>query len=452
MKYKIAFLFLLLFFVAYVLLSSLNGARVRVDAGFGVLPETSVANYIAAAFLLGVVVSLIAGFFTDVHRGLAKWRGKRKERLRTEAKDLVEKGKLYERKGEPEKAEEYFNRAIKSMPDMEEPYLLFAGMYAARGAEDKAIEVLDRAEGFLGKKEAMLLEKARIHRGMRDLDAVERDLLEVLKIRDSSLEAGCGLRDLYIGRKAWAKALEMEEKVRKQVRMPEEEQRFIGLRYESAKERFLRQDPKLHEQVLKDLREIAKDNKRFIPAYTLIAEVYKKTGRLNDAGRVYGRGFAKTGHVVFLRQMEDLYIDRGEPGVILKIYRRLLDVAPRNQLLMFFYARLCLKLEMIDEAIDLLKTLLADEKEFRGLHRAMAEAYIHRGEFEDAVKEFARAFPMSQAYLPFYCATCLAVKEEWADFCEICSSWNTINIRQEGLFFLDAEDLRVLYEANWEAT
>ena len=92
MKYKIAFLFLLLFFVAYVLLSSLNGARVRVDAGFGVLPETSVANYIAAAFLLGVVVSLIAGFFTDVHRGLAKWRGKRKERLRTEAKDLVEKG------------------------------------------------------------------------------------------------------------------------------------------------------------------------------------------------------------------------------------------------------------------------------------------------------------------------------------------------------------------------
>ena len=32
----------------------------------------------------------------------------------------------------------------------------------------------------------------------------------------------------------------------------------------------------------------------------LSAEVYKKMGRLNDAGRVYGRGFAKTGHVVFL--------------------------------------------------------------------------------------------------------------------------------------------------------
>ena len=50
--------------------------------------------------------------------------------------------------------------------------------------------------------------------------------------------------------------------------------------------------------------------------------------------------------------MEDLYVDRGEPGVILKIYRRLLECGAKNQLLMFLYARLCLKLEMIDEAIE----------------------------------------------------------------------------------------------------
>ena len=42
---------------------------------------------------------------------------------------------------------------------MEEPYLLFAEMHAARGAPDKAIEVLDLGEGLLGKKEAILLEK-----------------------------------------------------------------------------------------------------------------------------------------------------------------------------------------------------------------------------------------------------------------------------------------------------
>ena len=451
MKSKISLLFFLLLFVAYVLLSFLNSDKVSFDVGFGRL-ETTVTNYVAAAFVLGIIFSIIASFFTDARRGLAKWRSERKERRRNEAYDLFEKAKLYEMKGEPEKAEEYFNRVIRSVPDMEEPYQLLADMHAARGEPGKAIEALDLGERRLGKKEAILLQKAKIHRAQKDLDAVERDLLDVVKIKGGSLEALGALRDLYIGRKAWAQALEMEERVRKQVKTPEEDQRFLGLQYEGAKERFRKDDPKLYEQVLKDLRQIISDNKRFIPAYTLLAEVYKNTGKLNDAGRVYGRGFAKTGHIVFLRQLEDLYIDRGEPGVILKIYRRLLEVAPRNQLLMFFYARLCLKLEMIDEAIDVLKTLLAEEKEFRGLHRAMAEAYIHRGKFEDAVKEFSQAFPMSQAYLPFYCVKCQAVKEEWTDFCETCSSWNTINIRQDGLFFQEAENLRVVYEENWEAT
>jgi len=451
MKYKISLLFFLLLFVAYVLLSFLNSDKVAFDVGFGRL-ETTVTNYVAAAFVLGVIFSIIASFFTDARRGLAKWRSARKERRRNEAYELFEKAKLYEMKGEPEKAEEYFNRVIRSVPDMEEPYLLLADMHAAGGEPGKAVEALDLGERRLGKKEAILLKKVKIHRAQKDLDAVERDLLDVLRIKGSSLEALGALRDLYISRKAWTQALEMEERVRKQVKTPEEDQRFLGLQYESAKERVRKDDPRLYEQVLKDLREIISDNKRFIPAYTLSAEVYKHTGKLNDAGRVYGRGFAKTGHIVFLRQLEDLYIDRGEPGVILKIYRRLLEVAPRNQLLMFFYARLCLKLEMIDEAIDVLKTLLADEKEFRGLHRAMAEAYIHRGKFEDAVKEFSKAFPMSQVYLPFYCVKCQAVKEEWTDFCETCSSWNTINIRQDGLFFQEAENLRVLYEENWEAT
>jgi predicted Zn-dependent protease len=451
MKYKISLLFFLLLFVAYVLLSFLNSDKVRFDVGFGKL-ETTVTNYVAAAFVLGVIFSIIASFFADARRGIAKWRSERKERLRNEANDLFEKAKLYEMKGDPEKAEEYFNRVIRSAPDMEEAYLLLADMHAARGEQGKAIEALDLGERRLGKKEAILQKKARIHRAQKDLDAVEQDLLDVVRIKGLNLEALGALRDLYVSRRAWAQALEIEEKVRKQRKTPEEDQRFLGLRYESAKERFRKDDARLYEQVSNDLREIINDDKRFIPAYTLSAEVYKKTGKLNDAGRVYGRGYAKTGHIVFLRQLEDLYIDRGEPGVILKIYRRLLEVAPRNQLLMFFYARLCLKLEMIDEAIDVLKTLLAEEKEFRGLHRAMAEAYIHRGNFEDAVKEFLKAFPMSKVYLPFYCVKCQAVQEEWTDFCETCHSWNTINIKQDGLFFQEAENLRVLYEENWEAT
>ncbi|MGD0230884.1 MAG: tetratricopeptide repeat protein [Syntrophorhabdales bacterium] len=455
MKYKISLLLFLLLFSAYVILSFLNADNsVRLEVGFGrALRETTVTNYIAASFLLGVVISLLVSFFTDARRGLARWRSERKEKKKNEAVELSEKARLFEMKGEPEKAVDYANRAIRSAPDAQEPYLILADMYAARGEPARAVEVLDLGERTFGKREAILFEKVKIHRGVKDTDGMERDLLDILRISESNLLALAALRDLYIARKAWEQALEIEVKVRKQVKTDGENQRLVGLQYENVKERFKKQDERQYEQILKDLREMTNDNKGFIPAYILSAEVYKKMGRLNDAGRVYGRGFAKTGHVIFLRQMEDLYIGRGEPGVILKIYRRLLEVTPRNQLLMFLYARLCLKLEMIDEAIDLLKTLLAEEKEFRGLHRAMAEAYIHRGKFEDAAREFTKAFASDQVYMPLYCGKCQGVKEEWADFCETCSNWNTIDVRQEGLFQQDAETLRVLYEQeSWEAS
>jgi lipopolysaccharide biosynthesis regulator YciM len=452
MKYKISLLLFLLFFIAYVMLSFLNSDKVRLEVGFGRSFDTTVTNYIAASFVLGVIFSIVASFFGDARRGLARWRNEKKERERNEANEFFEKAKLYEMKGETEKAVECFNRVIKSVPDMEEAYLAYADMHAARGEPARAAGILDLAEAHIGKTEQIMLKKAQVHRAQQDIGAVERDLKDLLKVREGSIEAMGALRDLYISRKSWAEALEIEEKIRKQIKTREEDLRLAGLRYENAKERFLKEDPRLYDQVLKDLRELTGDFKRFIPAYILSAEIYKKTGKLNDAGRVYGRGFAKTGHVIFLSRMEDLYLDKREPGVILKIYRRLLDVAPKNQVLMFLYARLCLKLEMIDEAIDILTTLLAEEKEFRGLHRAMAEAYVHRGKLAEAVREFGLIFPADQVYLPFYCVNCNAVKADWSDFCETCYSWNTINVKQDGLFEKEAEDLRVLYEENWEAT
>ncbi len=314
MKYKISLLFFLLFFIAYVMLSFLNSDKVRLEVGFGRSFETTITNYIVVSFVLGVIFSIVASFFGDARRGIARWRDEKKERERNEANEFLEKAKLYEMKGDAEKAVEYFNRVIKSSPDMEEAYLAYADMHAARGEPAKAAGILDLGEAHIGKTERIMLKKVQMHRAQQDMNAMERDLKDFLSVKEGSLEAMRALRDLYISRKSWTEALEIEEKIRKQIKTPEEDLRLAGLRYENAKEQFLKEEPRLYEQVLKDMRELTGDFKRFIPAYILSAEVYKKMGKLNDAGRVYGRGFAKTGHVIFLSQMEDLYLDKREPG------------------------------------------------------------------------------------------------------------------------------------------
>ncbi|MCX8109962.1 MAG: hypothetical protein N3D15_01745, partial [Syntrophorhabdaceae bacterium] len=101
-----------------------------------------------------------------------------------------------------------------------------------------------------------------------------------------------------------------------------------------------------------------------------------------------------------------------------------------------------------------LNTLIVDGIDFSGLHRAIAEAYIHRGETSKAVEEFRRAFPIEKVYIPFKCYNCNSSKEEWQDLCTTCFSWNTINVKTED--FLknisgDSSELRVIYEMNeWD--
>ena len=451
MKYKLFFFLCFVCFLLFVYISFLNPHTTKLYLGSGRSYETSIANWVTVAFILGVIVSLMVSFFSDVRRGLQGWRQGKKEKRRGELKELFEKARAFGLKGEPEKALEQFNRLIRTSPDVEEAYSLMADIHIARKEFDKAADVLKMAEANLGRRESILLKHVRVNLALKENEKAEQNLKDILNINEWNLKAMGLLRDCYVRQKRWAEALEIQKKLCKQIRTEDEGRTLTGIRYEQIKELFEKGGDKTFQGVLKELRELTNEDNRFIPGYILSAEVYKLMGRLNDAGRVFGRGYSKTGHIVFLLKMEDLYIDRGEPGVILKIYRRILDLSPRDHLIMFLYARLCLRLEMIDEAMDMLNALFADGEEFRGLHRAMAEAYIHRGEMEKAAGEFRRAFPMDNVYIPFTCEKCQALQEDWNDSCINCHSWNSIGVKKEGLFQAESSDLKMLYEQDWEA-
>ena len=449
MKYKVLTLFFFIFLLLHLYLSYLNPEDIKLYVGDGRYYTTSVANFVTIAFMLGLLISVIAGFFTDAGRAISSWRAGKQARRREEFKEALERARSYELKGEREKAIEYVNKLIRSAPDLEDAYLLAADLHLGAKEYDKAREILRLAEASLGKQESVLFKMVRVDLATKDVTRVQKNLKDILSVNESNLKAMGILRDLHVCNKEWEQALELEKKLRKHIKTEDETKRYLGIRYEKVKESLEGQEGRGFEAAGKELRDILDEDKRFIPAYTLLAEVYKKMGRLNDAGRVYGRGYSKTGHIIFLLKMEDLYIARGEPGVILKIYRKILDMSPGNRFIMFLYAKLCLRLEMIDEAMDMLNALLAAEGEFPGLHRAMAEAFIHRGELENAVEEFRKAFPIERVYVPFFCSKCQAVKEDWQDFCESCFSWNTITVKQEGLFQEEGPDFRVLYEQDW---
>ena len=451
MKFKIFFLLFLFFLLFYLYIDHLNPENVKLYFGYGKFYETSVAAYVVASFILGVIFSIIISFFYDLKRLIVGWREDRKGRKKDEFKELFEKAKSYEMRGDREKAIESLNRLIRRIPDMEETYMHLSDLYVSAKDYNKAIETLELAETYLGKRESILLKRVKVRVIAKDTQKIENELKEALKLNESNLETLTMLRDFYISGKSWDEAYEVEKKIKKFIKTEDENLRVLGIRYEKAETLFNKKFEANSEAIIKELKEIISEDKRFIPSYILLAEAYKRTDRLNEAGRVYGRGYSKTGHIVFLLKMEDLYIDRGNPEVILKIYRRILDISPKNYLVSFLYARLCLRLEMIDEAIDMLNTLFAEGLDFKGLHKAMAEAYIHRGEMENAVEEFRKAFPAEHVYIPFICTNCQAKKVEWVNFCENCNSWDTVSVKKEDFLHTESSELKMFYEGeDWD--
>lgn len=451
MRYKISFLLFLLFVLFYLYINHLNPGNVKFYLGAGKFLETNVATYVVVSFILGILISIIISFFYDIGRLISGWKEGKRGKKKQEFKDFFEKAKAYDLRGDREKAIENLNRIIRKTPDMEEPYMFLSDIYISMKEYDKAIETLDLAETNLGKLESILLKRSKVRLTTKDTHKIEDELKEVLKKNESNLEVLSILRDYYISRKRWDDAYETEKKIKKFIKTEDENREFLGIRCERARALLVNKFENNSSEIIKELKDIISEDKRFIPAYILLADAYKRTGQLNEAGRVYGRGYSKTGHIIFLFKMEDLYLDRGNPEVILKIYRRILDISSKNYLIEFLYARLCLRLEMIDEAIETLNTLLAEGADFKGLHKAMAEAYIHRGQMEKAVEEFRLAFPAEHVYIPFICNNCHSKKAEWSDFCDVCNSWNTINVKKEDFFHTEATELKVLYEGEvWD--
>jgi lipopolysaccharide biosynthesis regulator YciM len=446
MKLKVFILIFLVFFGSYLWLSFLNPDSVKFYYGGSQPIEMSVASFVVLSFVLGIIISIIVSFFFDVKTGIGGWIAGKQKRKADEFKESLERAKSYDLRGDREKAIESLQKIIRSAPNMEETYICLSDIYTSMEEYDKAIETLNLGEMNIGKKESILLKKIRVNLTARDYFKNESILKDILKINESSIDALRILRDFYVGNKDWDNAYEIEKRVKKFVKTEEEHRKFIGIRYEKTLTLFNEKFAQSTDKIIDTLKEIISDDKRFIPAYILLGETYIKTNKLNEAGRIYGRGYTKTGHIEFLLKMENLYIDRGDPGAILKIYQRVLDLSPKDHLITFLYARLCLRLEMIDEALEMLNMLTEEGEEFRGLHRAMAEAYIHREEMENAVMEFRKAFPIEEVYIPFVCTKCQAKKHEWADFCESCYSWNTINVKKEEFLRGDTTEFRMIYD------
>jgi lipopolysaccharide biosynthesis regulator YciM len=283
----------------------------------------------------------------------------------------------------------------------------------------------------------ILLRQAEVYQRLKRLDEAIRTLNRAIGLDESNIKALKNLRQIYLDSRRWTEATRIQRSIlksTKEKRAEEDETVFyLGLKYERARDLLGRGGEKNLEEALKEAKEMIRERKTFQPGFVLLGDIYLKLGRWTAAGNVWGKSFTRFKSIVFLLRLEELYLSREDPGTLLRIYQRAFKHDPEDWVLAFFYAKLCLRLEMLDEALEEINEISVRVKDFPALHRLLAEIYLHKKDFGRAAQEFEKTFELSgTSYLSFFCTTCERESKEWIAYCPQCHQWSTYSIKGGG--------------------
>ena len=402
---------------------------------FGQTITTDLPTLMITSFVLGALLVFIGTLARDVRRAIQDLRRSRQEKREQFLKEEFNRGMDDLIRGDLVKAKSHFGEVLKKDPTQIDLYLRLSEINYKEGKSEEALHWLERARLIDLNNVDILLREAELYKRMNRLDEAIRTLNRAVDIDEGNLRALKCLRQISVDHRRWDEASRVQKLVLKHTKgkqMEEEETLFyLGLKYEHARELLSRGREADLENALKEAKEIAREKKGFVPGFVLLGDVYLRMEKWTSAGRVWGRSFVRFKSVVFMLRLEALYLSREDPGTLLRIYQRAMKNNPEDWVTTFYYAKLCLRLEMLDEALEALDEVSLRWKDFPALHRLLAEIYLHRKDFGRAAQEFEETFEMSgKSYLPFHCSSCARESQEWIAYCPQCHQWDRYTIKE----------------------
>ena len=431
-KLLLSFLFIVIGF--FLWLSYENPMDVEFHF-FGKTFETDLSILMISSFVLGAMLVFIGTLARDAKRAFEGYQKSREKRREESLKEELNKGMDVFLQGNLPKAKTHFIEVLKRDPTQIDLYLRLSEIALKEGNDQDALHWLGRAELLDMKNIDILLRQAGVYQCMKRFDEAIRALNRAIGLDEGDLRALKSLRQIYLDSRRWEEAIRTQRSILKFIKgkQAEEEETlfYLGLKYERARDLLNRGGEQNLENALKEAKEIIRERKVFQPGFVLLGDIYLQKGRWATAGNVWGKSFTRFKSIVFILRLEELYLSREDPSTLLRIYQRVLKHDPENWVLAFFYAKLCLRLEMLDEALEEINEISLRVKDFPALHRLLAEIYLHKKDFSRAAQEFEKTFELSgTSYLSFFCTTCERESKEWIAYCPQCHQWSTYTIKE----------------------
>ncbi|OGP87515.1 MAG: hypothetical protein A2156_10915 [Deltaproteobacteria bacterium RBG_16_48_10] len=432
MLIRLLLILILIIISLFCWLSLLNPVDIEFHF-FGKTIPTDLSTLMISSFVLGVLLVFLGTLTRDAKRAFVEFQKSRQKKRAQSLQEELEKGMDAFFRGDFAKAKTHYREILKRDPTQIDLYLRLSEISQKEGQDEEALRWIEKANLIDSRNANLLLREADLRQRMKQFPEAIRLLNRIIDLDAGNLKALRCLREAYGNSRKWDEALRTQKAILKYTKgkQTEEEETFyyLGLKYEHARELLNKSGGDHLEAILKEAKEIVREEKKFLPGFLLLGDICLRMGKWKAAGNIWGKGFRRFQSVIFLLRLEDLYLGRGDPNTLLRIYQRTLKTCPDNDVIAFFYAKLCLRLEMLDEALEELELISLKRKDFPALHRLLAEIYLHKKDFSRAAQEFEKTFELSgTSYFPFVCTRCQRESKEWIACCPQCHHWSTYTI------------------------
>lgn len=356
------------------------------------------------------------------------WKGGRRLKKAEEISTIYRSGVGRLLSGDLKKARALLKKALDRDPKRIDSHLALASVALQEGNTQEGIELLQKARKLDPKGIEVLFKLATTFENSGRLEEAMGIYKEVLVGDANNRKAMRALRDIEMDLGRWEDALALQTKILKisstGPKTESEKKTLLQLRYEVARNNL---ENGKRDQAIETCKDIIKKDAGFTSARVTLGDAYRQAGRDAEAVKIYQDGYKALKKSVFLARLEDHYLYAEDPAALLAFYRSQMQADKEDMLLKLYLGRLCLRLEMVDEAMQHLTDLETSNVDFTKLHLLLAEAQRRRNNIEEAVSEYQKALGIdNHLRLGFVCEVCNAGFSEWSSRCPSCKSWDSL--------------------------
>jgi lipopolysaccharide biosynthesis regulator YciM len=395
------------------------------------LPEQSLTHPAAIVVIACIILGLALGFgahlYSTMTHWVRHWNRDRSEKKQREIGAIYREGVGKLLSGDLKKARGLLNKALDRDPKRVDTLIALASLASQEGNPTEGLEQLRKASEIDPKSMEVLFKTAAIQEELGKDEEAMTSYQGVIAQEKDNRKALRGLRDLYIKQNAWQDALESQRQVLKAGpganRVAEEKNLLLYLRYEVARQSI--SDGKT-EEAKSELKDILRQETDFTPAKVSLGDAYAAMNLGDDAVKTWQDGYKKLNKGVFLERLENYFMEREDPSSLLNFFRG--QVLEQGDDLMFrlFYGKLCLRLEMVDEAKEQLQAIESSGVDSSQVHLLLAETYRRCRQTEEAINEYQKALGITKRlHLNFVCEKCQHTSTDWNSRCPACGEWDT---------------------------